>query len=77
MWSSSVGQECPECGLRVPAHYLAAGMHTCRPENVLERQIDQARLELEHLEDEIAEYLTTPRAQTLLAFSRWCREHGC
>ena len=76
MWSSSIGQECPECGLRVPSHYLAAGMHECRPEHVLERQVEQWRDELVYLEREVAEYLRTPRAQKLLAFARWCHARG-
>ena len=72
MWSTSIGPECPECGLRVPAHYMAAGLHECRPEHVIERQVEQARLELDH---ELVDYLDSPEAKNRLAFARWCREH--
>ena len=73
MWSTSIGPECPECGLRVPAHYMAAGLHECRPEHVIDRQVEQARRELDR---ELDAFLDSPEAQSQLAFERWCREHG-
>jgi hypothetical protein len=67
---------CPDCGLSVPASQLREGGHACRPENVLAHQVLRARAELETLEDDVAAYLQTDRAQKLLAFRRWCAEHG-
>ena len=51
-------------------------MHTCRPENVIEHQLDLARVELDRFEVEVGEYLSTPSAQAHVAFARWCRENG-
>jgi hypothetical protein len=67
---------CPNCGLSVPAAQLEGGSHTCSTENVVAHQALAARKELDHLEHDIADYLTTERAQNLLAFRRWCFEHG-
>ncbi len=67
---------CPDCGLSVPAAQLAGGTHDCNPDSIIAHQALSARKELEHLERDVAEYLTTERAQNLLAFRRWCFEHG-
>jgi len=71
--STSIGPECPECGLRVPAHYMAAGLHECRPENVIEQQVERGPAELDR---ELGDYLVSPEGLNRLAFARWCREHG-
>ena len=73
MWSTSIGPECPECGLRVPAHYMAAGLHECRLEHVIERQVEQAH---DQLDGELESYFESPEARDRLAFAAWCREHG-
>jgi hypothetical protein len=70
MWSTSIGPECPECGLRVLAHYMAAGLHECRLENVIEQQVKRGRVELDR---ELGDYLVSPEALNRLAFARWCR----
>ena len=73
MWSTSIGPECPECGLRVPAHYMAAGLHECRPEQVIDRQVEHARGELDR---ELDDFLRSPGVKNRLAFEGWCRKHG-
>lgn len=65
---------CPECGLSVPEIQLQHGSHVCDPERIIEYQVQKANKELENLESDIAEYLTTERAQKLLAFHRWNEE---
>ena len=67
---------CPDCGVSVPTAQLQAGTHTCNPDNLIAHQVVKARDELARLEQDVADYLTTERAQRLLAFRRWCSEHG-
>jgi hypothetical protein len=67
---------CPECGLSVPTAQLESGAHHCRTENVVAHQTLRARAGLDTLEKDMAEYLSTERAQNLLAFARWRLEHG-
>jgi hypothetical protein len=67
---------CPDCGLSVPAAQLEGGSHACNPESIIAHKTLEARRALEHLEQDVAAYLTTERAQKLLAFRRWCFDHG-
>jgi hypothetical protein len=67
---------CPTCGLSVPAAQLEGAGHECRAENIVAHQTLKARRSLERLEQDIAAYIETDRARNLLAFRRWCFEHG-
>jgi hypothetical protein len=52
---------------------MAAGLHECRPEHVIERQVEEARQQLDR---ELGQFLASPGARNRLAFAAWCREHG-
>ena len=52
---------------------MAAGLHECRPEHVIDRQVEQARRALDR---ELDDFLDSPEAKNQLAFERWCRDHG-
>ena len=60
---------CPECG--VPIERAKAAEHECDPERRLDYDVIQLRPELDAFEDELAEYLETPRGR----FERWYAEH--
>jgi hypothetical protein len=67
---------CPDCGLSVPTVQIQGGTHVCSPENLVAHQTLKARQELDHLEEEVGDYLGTERCQKLLAFARWRLAHG-
>ena len=67
---------CPDCGMSVPTAKLASEEHECDAQSVVAHQTLKARAELVHLEREVANYASTPRAQRLLAFARWCDANG-
>ena len=67
---------CPECGLSVPTAQIQGGTHVCNAENLVAHQTLKARQELEKLEQDVADYLTTERCQNLLGFARWRLAHG-
>lgn len=62
---------CPECGEWVAAAAYRDGLHECDPEARIEHQVDRARHELTRIEWELSSYLATPRARTLLEFTRY------
>ena len=66
---------CPDCGLSVPTVQLESGAHECSIENVVAHQTLKARQQLDNLEQDVAAYLLTDRAQNLLAFARWRLQH--
>jgi hypothetical protein len=49
---------CPDCGAAVDC--AAADDHVCEPERRLDFQLFRVRVELQHFEQELAEYLATP-----------------
>jgi hypothetical protein len=49
---------CPDCGAAVDR--AAAEHHVCEPERRLDFRLFRVRVELEHFEQELAEYLATP-----------------
>lgn len=67
---------CPECGLSVPTAQIQSGAHLCNPDNLVAHQTLRARQELEKLEQEVDDYLSTERCQNLLGFARWRLAHG-
>jgi hypothetical protein len=62
---------CPECGEWTSAAAYRDGCHECDPDARIEHHVQRARHELTRIEWELESYLATPRAQNLLAFTRY------
>jgi hypothetical protein len=61
---------CPDCGIAVQAARLAADGHDCPPHRYVAHQVLEARHGLKRLENDVADWLTTPSGRFELYYAR-------